>query len=158
MAGGGILVAPSGVVPVAPTASFWTGVTGLVKVPGSSGYGRSQVHVTTVVVGTSIVGEGVLDQLLLRFLVVAGDGTEEVHSATHVLGDVVGGGYSIRHGGTMTCGTEGVVGRAIVLRGARMELANTGVESGLHPSRGCQSARGSEQGGQRTRSKQGAAR
>ena len=91
-------MAPSGIVPVAPTASFWTGVTGLVQVSGSGGHVLIQVHVTTVVAGTSRRGELVLDQLLLRFLLVAGDGTEEVHSATHVLGDVVGWGCSTRHG------------------------------------------------------------
>jgi len=63
--GCGVLMAPSGVVPVVPTASFWTGVTGLVEVPGSSGHGLCQVHVTTVVVGTSRRGEGVLHQLMV---------------------------------------------------------------------------------------------
>jgi len=91
-------------------------------------------------------------------LVVATNRTKEVDSATHVLGDVSGGGSSTRHRGTTTCGTEGVVGRAIVLTGARSELADIRVESGLHHSRGCQSGRGSEERGQRTRSKQGAAR
>jgi len=111
------LMAPSSVVPLAPSASVRTSVAGSVEVSGSSDHGPSHAHGVTAVVGNSrrgdgvlhplsvgtrgerllhehLVGrwrEGLLHQLLLGVLVVAVDCTDGVNSTTHVLWNVARG-------------------------------------------------------------------